>query len=79
MCLLNTLIWGYRPLEAGMGVLILDGGLIFGWTSQVFWTRDAKKQDIYDEMIYSDSTEAEGEFNLGLFAEKRAACYWNIC
>ncbi len=25
----------------------LDGGLIFGWTSQVFWTRDKKKQDIY--------------------------------
>ncbi len=31
-----------------------------------------KKQDIYDEMIYSDSTEAEGGFNLGLFVEK-----WN--
>jgi len=31
-------------LEAGMGVLILDGGLIFGWTSQVFWTRDTKNR-----------------------------------
>src|SRR2546425_8276699 len=30
-----------------MDVLNLDGCLIFGWTSQVFWTRDTKKQDIH--------------------------------
>ncbi len=30
-----------------MDVLNLDGGLIFGWTSQVFWTRNKKKQDIH--------------------------------
>ncbi len=39
MCLLNTLFWGYRLLDAGMDVLNLDGGLILGRTSQVFWTR----------------------------------------
>jgi hypothetical protein len=31
-----------------MDVLNLDGGLIFGWTSQDFWTRNKKKQDIHD-------------------------------
>src|SRR6266487_6175410 len=30
-----------------MDVLNLDGGLIFGWTSQDFWMRNKKKQDIY--------------------------------
>ncbi len=47
MCPLNTLFWGCRPLDTGMDVLNLDGGLIFGWTSQDFWTPNKKKQDIY--------------------------------
>jgi len=47
MCPLNTLFWGCRLLDTGMDVLNLDGGLIFGWTSQVFWTRNKKKQDIH--------------------------------
>jgi hypothetical protein len=31
-----------------MGVLTLDGGLILVRTSQIFWTRNMKKQDIHD-------------------------------
>ncbi len=39
-----------------------DGCPKFGWRSQVFWTRDAKKQDIYDNMICSASIEVLPQF-----------------
>ena len=45
---IHTLYWGYRPLDTGMDVLDLDGGLIYGWTSQFFWTHNKKKQDMHN-------------------------------